>query len=306
MIIEMNEENTNLVTAPKPFIFVLMPFEAKFDDIYELGIKAACTDSGAYCERVDEQLYEGTMLDRIYNQISRADFIIADMTGRNPNVFYEVGYAHALNRRVILITKNADDIPFDLKHYPHIIYSDRITMLKEELIKRVSWAIANPIQVEQYLSQNLECHVNGVNLSSKAPIIAHVSKGETVSKALDFEVAFHSSTQRRIQTFTFEAGIIASEPTSMISSKTQRADARFISYILPGTNQTLFMMDEYFSLLPGSWSKAFFTCVTKPLGEGWITGNTYEFIIRIFFESGPIDFPFTVKIEESIEDNEWP
>ncbi|MCW5852783.1 MAG: hypothetical protein KIT87_22115 [Anaerolineae bacterium] len=112
-------------TAPKLFVFVLMPFRDDFDDIYHAGIKQACKDVGAYCERVDEQTYEGTITQRIYNQIAKADIIVSDMTGRNPNVFYETGYAHALNKRVILLTQKADDIPFDLKDYPHIVYEGK-------------------------------------------------------------------------------------------------------------------------------------------------------------------------------------
>ena|ERR1035437_7115482 len=91
-------------TTPKPFVFVLMPFDSSFDDIYKLGIKAACHDAGAYCERVDEQILDESMLERIYNQIYKADIIVADMTGKNPNVFYEAGYAHALGKSTILMT----------------------------------------------------------------------------------------------------------------------------------------------------------------------------------------------------------
>lgn len=82
-------------TAPKPFVFVLMPFAQEFDDIYKFGIKGAAQEVGAYAERVDEQMFVEGILERIFNQISKADVIVADMTGRNPNVFYEVGYAHA-------------------------------------------------------------------------------------------------------------------------------------------------------------------------------------------------------------------
>ena len=57
-------------TKPKPFCFVLMPFAESFDDTYELGIKAACKDAGAYCERVDEQIFNERILDRVYNQMS--------------------------------------------------------------------------------------------------------------------------------------------------------------------------------------------------------------------------------------------
>jgi hypothetical protein len=59
-------------TAPKPFVFVLMPFAKEFNDIYEFGIKTACQESGSYCERVDEQIFEGSILDRVYNQIAKS------------------------------------------------------------------------------------------------------------------------------------------------------------------------------------------------------------------------------------------
>jgi len=84
-------------TEPKPFVFVVMPFDNKFNNIYQLCIKQACKDSGTYCERVDEQIFDDNILERIFNQINKSDIMIADMTDQKPNVFYEVGYAHALN-----------------------------------------------------------------------------------------------------------------------------------------------------------------------------------------------------------------
>lgn len=63
----------------------------------------------------------------------------ADMTGRNPNVFYEVGYAHAKKKPVILTTQKADDIPFDLKHHRHLIYGDKITDLRSKLSDDIRW-----------------------------------------------------------------------------------------------------------------------------------------------------------------------
>jgi hypothetical protein len=130
-----------LSTLPKPFVFVLMPFEAKFNDIYKFGIKGAAEDVGAYAERLDEQLFGEGMLDRIFNQISKADLIVADMTGRNPNVFYEVGYAHALGKVTLLLTQDANDIPFDLKHRQHTVYGGRIETLRKELADRLRWGI---------------------------------------------------------------------------------------------------------------------------------------------------------------------
>ena len=135
---------TNKITTPKFLVFVLMPFTQEFDDIYELGIKAACAEAGAYAERVDEQIFPSSIRERIYNQIAKADLIVADMTGKNPNVFYEVGYAHALGKKVILLTQNSKDIPFDLNDFQHIIYENKIMNLKRELCKYVRWYIENP------------------------------------------------------------------------------------------------------------------------------------------------------------------
>ncbi|HEX8248149.1 MAG TPA: hypothetical protein VF599_08265 [Pyrinomonadaceae bacterium] len=130
-------------TKPKPFVFVLMPFSAEFNNIYELGIKPACREAGAYCERVDEQIFEENIMERVYNQIAKADIIVSEMTGRNPNVFYETGYAHALNKRVILLTAKAEDIPFDLKHYPHIVHNGQIKDLKSQLKDKIRWYLNN-------------------------------------------------------------------------------------------------------------------------------------------------------------------
>ncbi len=129
-------------TLPKPFVFVLMPFDKTLKDLYELGIKGACDDVGAYAERLDEQIFVEGMLDRIFNQISKADVIVADVTKRNPNVFYEVGYAHALGKIVLLVTKDAEDIPFDLKQKQHIVHEGSIVNLRKDLVQKLKWAIA--------------------------------------------------------------------------------------------------------------------------------------------------------------------
>lgn len=62
-------------TKSKPSVFVLMPFSEEFDDIYEVGIKTACKNVGANCERVDEQFFDESILERIYNQIAQADVV---------------------------------------------------------------------------------------------------------------------------------------------------------------------------------------------------------------------------------------
>jgi hypothetical protein len=143
-------------TLPKPFVFVLMPLDDKLSDIYKFGIKGAAEDIGAYAERVDEQIFTEGILDRIFTQISKADVVVADMTGRNPNVFYEVGYAHALGKITLLLTQAVDDIPFDLKHRQHIVYGGKIDALRKELGDRLRWAIEeslrnrSPLRTERF------------------------------------------------------------------------------------------------------------------------------------------------------------
>lgn len=122
------------------FAFVLMPFATEFDDTYKLGIKEPAAELGILAERVDEQIYSEGILERIYRQIDTADIIIADMTGQNPNVFYEVGYAHAKRKLCIHLTSTAHDIPFDLKHKRHIVYDRSITTLKNRIVEELIWA----------------------------------------------------------------------------------------------------------------------------------------------------------------------
>jgi hypothetical protein len=115
-----------------------MPYDERLLDVYNLGIKPACKAAGANCERADEQLPGGIILEQVYKKIEKADLIISDMTGRNPNVFYEAGYAHALRKKVILLTQDVDDIPFNTNHYLHITYGMKgITELKNKLRKAV-------------------------------------------------------------------------------------------------------------------------------------------------------------------------
>jgi len=152
-------------TAPKPFIFILMPFDKKFLDIYVYGIKGAAEDAGAYAERIDMMIFNEGILDRLFNQINKADVIVADMTGRNPNVFYEVGYAHALGKIVILLTQNAEDIPFDLKYRQHIVYGGEIQTLRKELTGRLIWAIAeSKRQYRQNVSERFIVSISGIEI----------------------------------------------------------------------------------------------------------------------------------------------
>jgi hypothetical protein len=106
-------------------VFVVCPFKEPFNAIYEDHIKTLVEkDLNMQCQRADEVYSNGPIIDDIWRLINEAKLIIADLTGRNPNVFYEVGLAHAIGKEVILITQNVDDIPFDLRHLRTVIYKE--------------------------------------------------------------------------------------------------------------------------------------------------------------------------------------
>jgi hypothetical protein len=107
--------------------FVLMPFAKSFDGIWENVIRPAVLDHGDKCTRADDLFAPGSVMDDVVALIKRADYLIADLTGRNANVYYELGFAHALDKSVILITQHLADVPFDLRHRRILEYSDTVT-----------------------------------------------------------------------------------------------------------------------------------------------------------------------------------
>jgi hypothetical protein len=100
---------------------VMMPFDAEFNKVYA-SIQNAAEAAGLRCRRADEIWEAPAIIQDIVSLIDRSRVVICDCSGRNPNVFYEIGIAHTLGREVILITQSASDIPFDLRHLRFIPY----------------------------------------------------------------------------------------------------------------------------------------------------------------------------------------
>lgn len=111
--------------------FVLMQFGGRFDQLYDSIIKPTVEAQGLTCLRADEIYTDKSIVSDIWDSIQRAEIIIADITGKNPNVLYELGLAHSLWRKTILITQNMSDVPFDLRQLRIITYSDKIGAEKE-------------------------------------------------------------------------------------------------------------------------------------------------------------------------------
>lgn len=114
--------------------FCVMPFAVEFTDRYLFGIKVAAERSGYRCSRIDERVFTKDILSEIQKNIKGADVIIADVTGKNPNVYYEIGYAHALGRPVVLVAASAEELIFDIRNMRHVIYEGLIHKLQEALV----------------------------------------------------------------------------------------------------------------------------------------------------------------------------
>ncbi len=104
-------------------VFVMMPFQELLKPVYENCILQAVTSINLTCNRGDDFFSNQAIMDEVWSAIYHAQLCIADCTGRNPNVFYELGIAHTLGRPCILVAQSADDIPFDIRHRRVIVYT---------------------------------------------------------------------------------------------------------------------------------------------------------------------------------------
>ncbi len=130
------------------FAFVLMPFREDMKSLYLDIIKPTVEGTGFSCYRADDFFTTNKIMDDIENAIDSASFVIADLSGRNPNVFYEVGMSHAKKMQVILLAQTMDDVPFDLRPWRHIVYRN-----DEKGRRKLAKDLANTIRT---VTQKLE------------------------------------------------------------------------------------------------------------------------------------------------------
>lgn len=116
----------------KPHIFVAMPFTEEFDDIYYYGIEPVVKSAGYLCERADTRSFSGDILDWIKRRIETAALVVADLSTANANVYLEVGYAWGHRRPTILLTRDVNDLKFDVRSQRCLVYK-RIRDLEQNL-----------------------------------------------------------------------------------------------------------------------------------------------------------------------------
>lgn len=102
-------------------VAVMMPFSEEFEAVYE-AIRLAVADAGLRCFRADEVLDNDLVMRDVASLLWRCQMVVADLTGKNANVFYEAGLSHALPRDTVLLTQDAKDVPFDLAAVRYLKY----------------------------------------------------------------------------------------------------------------------------------------------------------------------------------------
>ena len=171
--------------APPPTCFVVQPFDqGRFDKRFEDTFAPALREAGLEAYRVDKDPSPDVLIDAIEEGIGKAAIVLADVTTDNPNVWYELGFAYAAGKPVILLcceNERAGTLPFDIRHR-HVIHykadsqSDFETLKgticarAKALLERVSAVQmdeANPIASQDGLSPR-EVHLLGLAAGATA------------------------------------------------------------------------------------------------------------------------------------------
>ncbi len=127
--------------------FVMMPFLEPIGGYYKMIYEPAIAKAGLRSVRADDEIFAtGKIVDQVWSGITAAKVLVAELTGRNPNVFYELGLAHALEKPVVLVSSNQEDVPFDLQHIRVIYYDVRDPFWGEKLIAKVAENILSALK----------------------------------------------------------------------------------------------------------------------------------------------------------------
>ena len=135
-----NGVSENSLVVDKDLIFVLTPFNREFAGAFQL-IRRTCSDLGYKCLRGDEQIATGDILARILKLICSARLVIANIDGRNPNVFFELGIALSMDKDVVIVANNNTNNPFDIMRENIVLWqnhSELRTKLKDMVLKALA------------------------------------------------------------------------------------------------------------------------------------------------------------------------
>lgn len=141
------------INSIDPKAFIVMQFSSDFDDIYSEIIRPVCEENHIECVRGDEMYTNTLIIDDIIKSIKESYLVIADITPNNANVFYEIGFAHGINKPVILLCdKKKEKLPFDVNGMRVIHYDNSIAGKKivEEKLNKHLREIKNHVKLQYY------------------------------------------------------------------------------------------------------------------------------------------------------------
>lgn len=167
----------------KESCFVIMPFAEPFETYFKRIIKPAIDENDLYTARGDSLFRSTHIMDDIWSSIKDASLVVAELTGKNPNVYYELGLAHALKKPAILIASNIEDVPFDLRPLRVLVYDkndpDWGTLLKENISSAIKETLASPTEAIPHTFREYEIPTTQaeITLSDRLSILEnHVSE----------------------------------------------------------------------------------------------------------------------------------
>ncbi|HEV7240351.1 MAG TPA: hypothetical protein VGQ36_14015 [Thermoanaerobaculia bacterium] len=142
--------------------FMIMPFASPIGGYYALVYDPAIRKAGLTPMRADNEIFAtGKIIDQIWSGINAARVLVAELTTRNANVFYELGLAHALRKPVVLVSSNEADVPFDLHHIRVIYYDVNDPFWGEKLIAKIAENILSALKNPEEAIFNPRLEVQG-------------------------------------------------------------------------------------------------------------------------------------------------
>ncbi|MGG5890111.1 hypothetical protein ACLF3G_23590 [Falsiroseomonas sp. HC035] len=119
------------VSEEKPHVFVAMPFAKEYIDEWELGLREPVNELGFLCERMDAEVYTGDVLQHIKRRIESCNVLLAILTGDNPNVYLEIGYAWGKGIPTVLVVREGHKVRFDVQGQRHLTYESVYDLRKK-------------------------------------------------------------------------------------------------------------------------------------------------------------------------------
>jgi uncharacterized protein (TIGR02996 family) len=213
-------------------VFVIMPFEDQFDDVYHI-IRDSGNKASTECNielqvfRADDISDPGRISMQVLDAIRESDMVIADLTGSNPNVMYELGYAHALEKTVVLLNQAVHESPFDVKDFRQIVY-DRSRLLRDcqvRLVTAIKTVVGSAsVFTDEHLPEN--DNMNEGSNNAGATIRRPGAKVVAELQAFHIDLQMHNSVSNSAELRKVGAQVRSFVDTITIIGRADGSDAK--------------------------------------------------------------------------------